>query len=126
MTERILILEDHPDRQAAFLRRWPDAVIVDSAPACIEKLSEDWNRILLDHDLGSANMPNSDREDCGYEVVRYVLEHQPEHLRRCRWTIHSANPVRSRIMAEDLARAGYEVEWKPFVSLLPELGRRQE
>lgn len=35
---RVLILEDDIDRQKAFPRRYPDALIVTTAPACIDRL----------------------------------------------------------------------------------------
>jgi CheY-like chemotaxis protein len=118
---RVLILEDDPSRQNTFLNAYPGAIIVDSAVTAIERLGEEWDLIFLDHDLGRGSMPDSGREDCGYEVVRHILEHQPQHLRGARFIVHSANPIRSRIMAEDLQRAGYATEHKPFINLLIEL-----
>lgn len=118
---KVLILEDDQERAKTFLQRYPDAVVVDSAHDCIKHLSEHWDVVYLDHDLGGSSMPDSVREDCGYEVVRHILEHQPEHLRQTKFVVHSANPIRARIMAEDLRRAGYNAEHKPFINLLHEL-----
>ncbi len=117
---RVLVLEDNPDRQAQFRRRYPDAVIVATAPACIERLDSEWDVVYLDHDLGG-NLLEGGREDCGRLVVLHILEHQPEHLRATRFVVHSANTHRARAMAEDLRRADYDGTCRSYLNLLPEL-----
>lgn len=121
----ILVLEDNLDRQAQFLQRYPDAVIVATAPACVEQLDEAWEEIYLDHDLGG-NLLEDGREDCGRLVVLHILEHLPEHLRATRFIVHSANAHRARAMAEDLRRAGYHAESRSYINLLPELKQSPE
>lgn len=125
MSVRILVLEDNPDRQEAFRRRYPDAVIVATAPACIERLAEPWDLVYLDHDLGGNRLPGSDREDCGMVAVRYIIEHRPEHLEPAKFVIHSANHHRAQIMVADLRRAGYDAKLRSFINLLPELQRNE-
>ena len=122
---RILVLEDNEDRQQTFRRAFPDAVIVATAPACIERLGEPWDMIYLDHDLGGNKLPDSDAEDCGMVVVRHILEHRPEHLLPTRFVVHSANQHRARIMVSDLQRADYNAELRSFINLLPELQRNE-
>lgn len=123
---KVLVLEDNLDRQQLFLRRYPNAVVVATAPVCIERLEKDWDVIYLDHDLGGNRLPGSDREDCGRIVVLYILEHHPAHLKRATFIIHSANTHRARGMAEDLRRAGYHAECRSFINLLPELQKPPE
>lgn len=113
----ILVLEDNLSRQDTFRRRYPDAVIVATAPDCIERLAEPWDLIYLDHDLGGNKLPDSDSEDCGMVVVRHIIEHEPQQLKATEFIIHSANAHRGRIMAVDLTRAGYNAVWKPYTSL---------
>jgi len=118
---RMLVLEDNMDRQETFRGRYPDAVIVATAPACIERLAEPWDVIYLDHDLGGNRLPDSDGEDCGMVVVRHILEYRPDHLVSTQFIVHSANQHRARIMADDLRRAGYDAELRSYINLLPEL-----
>jgi|YNPNPStandDraft_1061719.scaffolds.fasta_scaffold08902_4 hypothetical protein len=122
---RMLILEDNEERQQTLRRRFPDAVIVATSPACIDHLAEHWDEIWLDHDLGG-HLLEDGREDCGRLVVLYILENQPEHLKNTTFIVHSANTHRARGMAEDLQRAGYHAVCRSYINLLPELNKPPE
>lgn len=124
--KRVLILEDDEGRAQLFLERYPDAVVVASAVDCVRELAQPWDFVFLDHDLGACLLPNSSKEDCGMAVVEHILEHRPEHLCSTRFVVHSTNTYRGRAMAEDLRRAGYQAEWKPFTVLLHELKSQSE
>lgn len=119
---RILILEDDEERVSAFRRRYPQAVIVKSATDCIKLLSEEWDLVYLDHDLGTATFGTTKREDCGYEIVRHIQEHKPENLKPTEFVVHSSNPVGAKRMIDDLGRAGYNATHVPFTELLRTFG----
>ena len=121
---KILFLDDCPKRCAIFTLRFPEAVIVHTAGDCIECLKrEAWDEVHLDHDLGGTQMQNSDREDSGMEVIRFI-----EYVyymgddgsdNDCsvdvgKFIIHSWNHVAAPIMAMTLRRMEYEVEQRPF------------
>lgn len=93
---------------------YPDAIWVEYADECIELLSQSWDEVWLDHDLGGEVFVDSRREDCGMAVVRHVAEHQPEHLRSARFIIHSHNDDAAPLMAEILNEAGYDCIERPY------------
>jgi hypothetical protein len=74
-TPTILFLDDCPDRTRAFLLREPSAITCMTARECIDHLKrqQTWEECHLDHDLTGESHCDSEREDCGMEVVRWVL-----------------------------------------------------
>ena len=70
-----------------------------------------WDWVFLDHDLGGEQMVNSNREDCGMEVVRWIVENQPsiDNI-----LVHSWNSPAGKEMVAKLKDAGYNAEYKPF------------
>jgi hypothetical protein len=111
---RRLFLDDDPDRASAFLEAHPDAVWVQTVPECVEKLAESWDEVHLDHDLGGEHFVQVDRDDCGMEVVRWLILAPRKHLRRTRFTIHSHNIAAAFEMAMRLQAVGFWVEARPF------------
>ena len=111
---RILFLDDNYERGRRFLASYPDAVWVEHADECIELLSQPWDEVWLDHDLGGEMFVDSRRDDCGMEVIRHIVENQPEHLRQTRFIIHSHNDEASPLMAETLREAGYDCIERPY------------
>ncbi len=111
---RILFLDDDPKRGNAFLHDHPGARWVLTARDCIDALSDPWNEVWLDHDLGGEVYVDSGREDCGMEVVRWIRENRPEHLMDTRFTVHSFNAPAAMHMVGDLRGAGYNVVYQPF------------
>jgi Cyclic-phosphate processing Receiver domain len=120
-TPRRLFLDDDPERASAFLEQHPDAVWVQTVAECVEKLAEAWDEIHLDHDLGGEHYVTVDREDCGMEVVRWLVKEPRKHLRRARFTIHSHNIAAAFEMVMRLQGLGYRVEARPFGVELPEV-----
>lgn len=111
--EFILILEDNQGRIAKFRAKYPQAIIVQEASEAIKHLSQDktmWDLVSLDHDLGGEVFVESHRQDCGMEVVRWIVENRPLIHRII---IHSANRSRSKRMFEALEKL-YTVKRKPF------------
>lgn len=110
---RILFLDDNYARGQSFLAQHPDAVWVEWADECIKLLSEPWDEVWLDHDLGGLTFVDPNRKDCGMEVVRHIVANQPDHLRTTRFIIHSHNDEAAPLMAESLQSAGYDCIERP-------------
>jgi hypothetical protein len=109
----VLFLDDCPNRCKSLLSAVPCATIVNTARDCIAELvkCDDWDIVCLDHDLGGETFANSEREDTGMEVVRWVKFHMP--LVR-RFIVHSMNPGGAANMVDGLMRCGYVVNALPF------------
>jgi len=113
---KVLFLDDSPLRTKYFLKKFPDAKTVETANDCIKKISRNrYDAIFLDHDLGGEEFCNSGREDCGMEVVRWVVQNKPD---QGEFIVHSTNTVAGPIMVEDLKRAGYLAKYIPFRTLV--------
>lgn len=117
---RRLFLDDDPARAEVFLARHPDATWVQTVPECLERLAERWGEVHLDHDLGGEHYVDSDRVDCGMEVVRWLTGEPRPHLARARFTVHSHNMVAAYEMVFRLRAAGFRVAARPFGLNLPE------
>ena len=110
----VLFLDDSEARQKSFRSEVPSATIVATAEETIEALSEPWDLVFLDHDLGDEVFVDSDREDCGMEVVRWIVEHKPSISKIF---CHSLNRDARIRMGMALDAAGYDVEVIPFIVL---------
>jgi hypothetical protein len=111
---RILFLDDDPTRAEIFLDANPEAVWVETARECIDRLAEEWDEVHLDHDLGGERFVDLSREDCGMEVVRWLCLEPHPHLKGTRFLVHSHNPVAAEMMAMQIHVAGFQVESRPF------------
>ena len=114
----ILFLDDSERRvQIAtdFFEQTRETVcIAMNAHVAIEYLrlaEEPWDLVMLDHDLGGQVYQNSDEENCGMEVVRYIERTHPE-IKKI--VVHSWNAPAGREMQERLQRAGYDTAYQPF------------
>jgi len=88
--------------------------IAMNAHVAIEYLGlteEPWELVMLDHDLGGQVYQNSDEENCGMEVVRYIERTRPKIERI---VVHSWNAPAGREMQERLQQAGYDTAYQPF------------
>ncbi len=113
-SDRILFLDDDPDRARAFLGRHPEAVWVQTVGECIARLAESWDQVHLDHDLGGEIFVDSSRDDCGMEVVRWLCS-QPREPPPCTWFfVHSHNADAADLMVRNLCRHGYQAVYRPF------------
>lgn len=110
---KVLFLDDNLDRIAAAEKsfRKHELVVEMTADKTIVQLAAQvFDLVMLDHDLGQQAFVNSDREDCGMEVVRWIEKNHPP-IKQV--VVHSWNPV-GRIMAERLQAAGYNASYQPF------------
>lgn len=112
----VLFLDDNPRRTEMFL-----AALVDSghtidtcetAKDCIELLqSNSYDCIRLDHDLGGEYWVESERDDCGMAVVRWIVENKPQIPKII---IHSHNVKAAKEMCRQLREAKYVTLYIPF------------
>ena len=103
----ILFLDDSLARVKKFRSHCPSAKIVTTAAECIDALWQgDWDIISIDHDLGGEVFVNSDKEDCGMEVVRAIINNKfkIQHI-----ICHSLNPAARTEMVAKLSDADYRV-----------------
>ncbi len=116
--KRILFLDDDLDRHRKVKSHMPyDAVY--TAVGAIEKLStKQYDIVFLDHDLGGRQMVDSNEEETGYTVAKWIAANKPviEFI-----VVHSLNHGGSANMISVLRRAEYECQYIPFTSLLPVL-----
>jgi CheY-like chemotaxis protein len=113
----ILFLDDDEQRIAAFQKRITDAKIARTAKEMIDLLTanEIVDLLFLDHDLGGEIYVKSDREDCGMEVVRWIVANKPK---LGSVFVHSHNEPAAIEMVAKLMDAGYSANWMPFSSLI--------
>ncbi len=117
---RILFLDDDLRRGEAFLSWYPHAVWVETAAACLSRLTEPWDEVYLDHDLGGETFVDHTREDCGMAVVRWLCEEFRPHLQPTLFVIHTHNLGAACSMTFQLQASGYLVHEAPFGPPRPE------
>lgn len=112
-----LFLDDDPARADAFLDKFPDAHWVETAADCIQALADNtWDEIHLDHDLEGEWFVDSERDDCGMEVVRWLTTQPRNHLLAAKFVVHTHNQNAAMVMVTQLGLAGYYVLEQPFGS----------
>jgi len=111
---RILFLDDDPDRARAFLLRRPEALWVQTAEECIARLAEVWDQVHLDHDLGGEVFVDSNRPDCGMEVIRWLCNEPPERFGNTLFIVHTYNAEAGETMVKSLRESRYEAIYRPF------------
>lgn len=115
--KRILFLDDRSKRLHSALKRWGDQVVlVTTVEETMRFLAEDWDEIYLDHDLNYEMFVDSNREDCGMEVVRFLVRNSPymSHLMRgdVLFICHSSNRPAGEKMAVALLNEGYRAKYE--------------
>jgi len=116
MATKILFLDDSEERHDA-AKKWHDVYWEDvtwcwTAKEAIDALkNKEFDIVFLDHDLGGEHFVNSEREDCGMEVVRWIMQNEPviELI-----VVHSWNIPAAKRMTENLLDSGYSVSVSPF------------
>jgi hypothetical protein len=121
----ILFFDDNPNRAAIVYQRWSDekrnkTVWTQTAAEAISVFKDyvgELEEAHLDHDLGGESFVNSQREDCGMEVVRFIEKMSTEDLQKlksCYIIVHSWNLPAGRVMALRLQRVGLTAVHIPF------------
>ncbi|MFI5458591.1 MAG: cyclic-phosphate processing receiver domain-containing protein [Isosphaerales bacterium] len=111
---RLLFLDDDPARAEAFLSENPEAVWVETVAECIVRLVENWDEIHLDHDLGGRTYVDTNENDCGMEVIRWLCKEPRAHLRQTLFFVHTHNSVAGLLMVLQMRASGYKAEFRPF------------
>jgi len=112
----ILFLDDDPERTRSFQSIVPYADCVKTAEECIETLQSNdrWDIVFLDHDLGGEVYVDSNKPDCGMEVVRWICNTKPDIDRVI---VHTMNPPAALRMEMALKFSGYIVDRIPFCNI---------
>jgi CheY-like chemotaxis protein len=116
--ERILIVEDDPERCAWFTERFNGLtldVTCDVAEAIRWLNERDYSMILLDHDLAEEHYLSNEHDDerTGYAVAAWLALY-PDRQRDATILIHSLNYIGAQRMLEVLNDAGRDAEHVPF------------
>lgn len=112
----LLFLDDDVMRQKKFRSNCPWATIVSTTTETVDKLQQErFSVVCLDHDLGGEVFVDSDREDTGMEVVRWIINNKPsiELI-----IVHSLNYNGALNMECALRSNGYNVIRVPFTSFV--------
>ncbi len=123
--DRILFLDDNPERHAAFdlLVLGDDEVThVRTADECRAALlgSEPFDQVWLDHDLGdfsAAGVEGHYAAEDGSSLAEWFRLHLPPERYPDRVLIHSWNPDGARRMGRLIAETGVRVMLRPFTSV---------
>mgnify|MGYP003501848970 CR=1 FL=1 len=116
----VLFLDDDENRTKAFVSLVPYAKCATTAAGMIKLLHEHIAKkikidsLFLDHDLGGEVYVDSNREDCGMEVVRWLCANliKPEEINTV--VVHTMNPSASTNMRAALIEAGLRTITLPF------------
>jgi CheY-like chemotaxis protein len=104
---KIFFLDDNMERHTSFRKCFPNANItfVKTAQEAIEILTKDLNYdlITLDHDLGDRIFVDSNDENTGYQVAKFLKDKDI----KCQIIIHSCNPGGAKNMMSLLPQADY-------------------
>jgi hypothetical protein len=110
----VLFLDDCPRRTKKFKSRWPSVSCYKTSAEIIEaiKTAKRIDVIFLDHDLGGEFDVDTNSEDCGMTVVRYIEKNKPSIGNI---VIHSLNPTASVEMYARLKAEDYRVNRIKFI-----------
>ena len=116
--ERILIVEDDPQRCAWFREKFSGRtldVTCDVREAIGWLAERDYSAIMLDHDLSDEHYFSDEPDDArtGYAVASWLAEHA-DRQRDALIVIHSLNYTGAQRMLDRLRDGGREAEHVPF------------
>jgi hypothetical protein len=112
---RVLFLDDDPLRAELFLNDHPSATWVTTVSDCVARLEDVWDEVHLDHDLGGKTFVDSNAEDCGMEVIRWLCKEPRNHLKRTtQFFVHTHNAAAGLLMVLQMRSNGYNAEFRPF------------
>ena len=114
---RVLIVEDCTERFQVLASQFPDACITfarTASQALQELIHNDFDVIMLDHDLDEDNMGCNGE---GIDVAKFSAKEWHNYKEKPRIIIHSANPPGAANMEAILKSAGFEVEMISFLRM---------
>jgi len=116
---KIFVLEDNEIRIDFFKKICAACtlVIATNAEEAIKLLKQnEYDIILLDHDLGGEIYVNSNEQNTGFQVVKYMILNKLQQNSYI--IIHSMNYIGAKLMLQNLLTNGYEAEIIPFSFIL--------
>lgn len=117
--KKVFVLEDNPVRVEIIKENWSQFAEFDIATSfkeAIKIFSDDYDLLMLDHDLGGKIFISSKVENSGANFLRWFVN---KKCKDCDIIIHSHNPEGSKNMEEILVRNGYkQVIRIPFGNLI--------
>ena len=118
MRKRVLIVEDDETRCGWFRRRLAPHdldVTCDVGEACELLAENEYDLILLDHDLREEHYYSDEPDDdrTGYAVAAWLAAH-PDSQPVAQIVIHSLNYAGAQRMLSALVAAGFDAECVPF------------
>lgn len=114
----LIFLDDDENRCNLVRKKLPGMVkYAHTAQDCIKRIQEmeEISILFLDHDLGGEVYVDTDREDCGMEVVRWIENNNPL-IRNI--VVHSMNKPAADEMVQRLQDASYNASYVPFTVLI--------
>lgn len=103
---RILFLDDDPERHRLIAKSIPEARHVHTATEAIDELrAKPWDAVMLDYDLDQFGAVDP---GTGEDVVDWVIMH-PVRFRNTTFIIHSHNWIFGPLMLAKLSDAGFHV-----------------
>jgi hypothetical protein len=111
---RVLFLDDDPACADSFLSENPEAIWVQTVEECLGRLAEAWDEVHLDHDLGGQVFVDTNKTDCGMEVIRWLCKERRDHLSATRFFVHTHNSLAGILMVLQMQSSGYRTEFRPF------------
>lgn len=104
--KRVDVAIDHFEEETLCI-----AMDAETAIRYLAVAEEPWDLVMLDHDLGDHVFQDSNEENTGMEVVRYIEFNLPKIKRII---VHSWNPGAGREMEQRLTKLGYPTTYAPF------------
>jgi len=116
---KVLFLDDRQKRVEVAKERYKDdeLTIVQTVEDAISALSSEswWDFVCLDHDLNYEEGVDSNRPDCGMEVVRWMVAYLgPLNKIAKNVIVHSSNLYAALEMYSALRTRGYYVLYERF------------
>ena len=119
----ILFLDDNTERLANAKKFINNVISLSSENEIVKTTNAEdtilklehyaFDTVFLDHDLGGEVYVDSGREDCGMEVVRWLVANKQNNIKVI--IVHSWNTVAGAEMVKKLLDAGYtNVHYIPF------------
>lgn len=106
---RVLFLDDREERIEWARERYGRFSLFiarTTKEALLMLVRHEFDLVSLDHDLNHESFVDSNRKDCGMEVVRWIAACKPTIPKI---VVHSANGEAASRMVEALATSGYNV-----------------
>lgn len=92
-----------------------DVTIAATVPQALRLMSQyNFDFISLDHDLDGHDFQDPDSNNCGMEIVRYILKTGWPPIKKPVFYVHSKNLFGANLMATTLIKAGYEAYYNPI------------